>query len=275
MQSPLRGSCRSKRKCDKKVPCSSCVGRGLRYICPNGMSSFVIVRARRVDSHEEAVTAPSASELSQRAAGSISASASDAGAAGLDAAQRIPVLSSRMHALEDALYIERGTRAPFSALDVPASVAQGYQSQPSGSGGASLAQRTDAGTLSMFEGRRESFLGVAAVEVSAPRPSSVWAFLTKTQDLIMQVCHITYRSNVSFTCCRSYSEAHSPRLSIPRIRTILISLKRFCWQATCFLSNLESKSTPSSAVIWPHFSLHTIGHYSSSTHTTEPSFDNA
>lgn len=27
---------RAKRKCDKKMPCSSCISRGLDHICPNG-----------------------------------------------------------------------------------------------------------------------------------------------------------------------------------------------------------------------------------------------
>lgn len=84
------------------------------------------------------------------------------------AARKLSLLASRIRALEDALLIESDDQHPLLAHDSRIKIPQhdvetGLNEE---SGRAKLEKPLDAGTLSVVEGKGESFLGAVAAEVS-------------------------------------------------------------------------------------------------------------
>lgn len=136
---------RLKLKCDKKVPCSSCVRRGCKQICPTG-------------------TTTGGNTGRQIAINAASTSIST----GSDVGRKLTSMSERISVLEDALQIQGGASHPLLSSELLA-IKQGVDAvQPisqKAEDDEAEEELTDAfGTLSIREDKTMRFLGASATE---------------------------------------------------------------------------------------------------------------
>ncbi|EJD00071.1 uncharacterized protein FOMMEDRAFT_148416 [Fomitiporia mediterranea MF3/22] len=135
---------RLKLKCDKKVPCSSCIRRECTELCPTRTSRDGISSGRQI------------------AAGIVSSSAAHE----YDVQRKLMLMSERIRSLEDALQTQNGASHPLLSAELLA-IKQGVDMdrlRPERVTDGDVEQElVDAiGTLSVSEGRTMRYLGASA-----------------------------------------------------------------------------------------------------------------
>ncbi|KAL5513473.1 hypothetical protein ACEPAH_3872 [Sanghuangporus vaninii] len=136
---------RLKLKCDKKVPCSSCVRRGCKQICPTGTSTGITGRQMAINAAPLPVSSNN------------------------DTSHKLVAMSERIRVLEDALEIESGnTCHPLLAPEFLA-IKQGIDvvdrrlhGKANDDGEEELAGAF--GTLSVSDGKTMRYLGASAAD---------------------------------------------------------------------------------------------------------------